>query len=90
MQLTNTINYGDIIRTARIKRNLTPAELAKKLNMSSDMLLKYENGHRIPRSERLNKIFEILGVDVDININITIHYNNSPQHIHILNNIEED
>lgn len=53
---------GHRIRRIREARNISITELANRIDVSADMLQKYENGQRKPRAERLKKIASELGV----------------------------
>lgn len=53
---------GHRIRRIRNARNISVTELADRIGVSADMLQKYENGQRKPRTERLKKIANELGV----------------------------
>lgn len=50
------------IKSARMNKGLTQAELAKKLGMSPSYIGQYESGNRSPKPETLMKIAEALGV----------------------------
>ena len=50
------------IRRIREARNMKISELASKVGISADMLQKYENGQRKPKTERLKIIARVLGV----------------------------
>ncbi len=50
------------IRRIREARKMKISELAEKVGISSDMLQKYENGQRKPKTERLKTIAYVLGV----------------------------
>lgn len=53
---------GHRIRKIREARNMTLTELARKIDISADMLQKYENGKRKPKTERLKDIAYALKV----------------------------
>lgn len=53
---------GRRIRKIREEQDMTLAELASKVGISSDMLQKYENGQRKPKTDRLKEIARALGV----------------------------
>lgn len=53
------------MRDARLKNHLTQEELAEKLNVDKVQISRWENGHKIPRGERLVEIAQVLGVSVD-------------------------
>ena len=53
---------GRRIRKIREARHMTIAQLARKIGISADMLQKYENGQRKPKTDRLKDIAYILRV----------------------------
>lgn len=53
---------GQRIRKIREARNMPLSELSSRIGISVDMLQKYENGQRKPRTERLKDIAIVLGV----------------------------
>ena len=54
---------GDRIRNARKLAGLTQSDLAKKLNVTQQMIAAYENGKRNPKFETIKKIAFYLHVD---------------------------
>ncbi|MDR4023133.1 MAG: helix-turn-helix transcriptional regulator [Eubacteriales bacterium] len=54
---------GDRIRSARKLAGLTQSDLAKKLNVSQQMIAAYENGKRNPKFGTIKKIAFHLNVD---------------------------
>jgi len=59
--MRNTL--GMRIRDARIKAGFTQEDLAKRLNITPPTLSKYENGHRIPHADFLERLVEIVECD---------------------------
>lgn len=53
------------MRAARLKNHLTQEELAEKLNTEKNQISRWENGHKMPRGERLAEIAQVLCVSVD-------------------------
>jgi len=53
------------MREARLKNHLTQEELAKKLNINSVQISRWEKGHKVPRGQTLAEIAQVLGVSVD-------------------------
>lgn len=53
------------LKAARLKNHLTQGELAQKLNIDAMQISRWEKGHKIPRSERLAEIAQVLNVSVD-------------------------
>jgi transcriptional regulator with XRE-family HTH domain len=56
---------GNRIREARIKNHLTQEELAEKLGTEKNQISRWENGHKMPRGERLSEIAQTLNVSLD-------------------------
>ncbi|GAA0121723.1 hypothetical protein UT300018_10390 [Clostridium faecium] len=60
----NTINIGDKIKQLRKEKGLTQEELAIKCGLSKNAIWNYENNHRQPDIQTLNKIATALGVSI--------------------------
>lgn len=58
-------NFGEIIKSLRIKENMTQEKLAKALCISASIVSGYEQGMRFPSSERFIKVANILHVSPD-------------------------
>ena len=56
------MTVGDRIKEARLKANMTQAELAKKLNTSYVVISQYENNKRNPKLGTIEKIAVALGI----------------------------
>lgn len=63
--MLNSKSIGDKIATARKKSNLSQAELAQQVSISSQAVGKWERGESMPDITTLNRIAEILGVDLN-------------------------
>jgi uncharacterized protein YjbI with pentapeptide repeats len=63
--MLNSKSVGDKIATARKKTNLSQAELAQQVSISSQAVGKWERGESMPDITTLNRIAEILGVDLN-------------------------
>lgn len=59
------MNIGENIKKYRKALNISQKDLAKKLNMPISTLANYENNHREPNIETLNKIAVVLGVTIN-------------------------
>lgn len=59
------LNIGEAIKNERKKNKLTQKELALKLDKSTRMVQKYENGEVIPSFEILKQIGEHLNVSLE-------------------------
>ena len=55
---------GDKIKQIRKTKNISQREFAKILAIPVSTLANYENNHRQPNIETLNKISEALGVSI--------------------------
>lgn len=58
------MNIGENIKKIRLEKGLTRQELAKALKVSDSTISRYENNKREPNMETLNKIAEILDIDI--------------------------
>jgi uncharacterized protein YjbI with pentapeptide repeats len=64
-KMLNSKSIGDKIATARKKTNLSQAELAKQVPISPQAVGKWERGESMPDITTLNRLAEILGVDLN-------------------------
>ena len=64
-KMLNSKSIGDKIATARKKTNLSQAELAQQVSISSQAVGKWERGESMPDITTLNRLAEILGVDLN-------------------------
>lgn len=56
---------GEFIYKERKKRNMTQADLAKRLNVTSQAISKWENGRGLPDVELLKSLSEIFEVNIE-------------------------
>jgi transcriptional regulator with XRE-family HTH domain len=63
--MLNLKSVGNKIATARKNKNLSQAELAKQVAISPQAVGKWERGESMPDITTLNRIAEILGVDLN-------------------------
>ncbi len=63
--MLNSNSIGNKIATARKKINLSQAELAQQVSISSQAVGKWERGESMPDITTLNRLAEILGVDLN-------------------------
>lgn len=63
--MLNSKLIGDKIATARKKINLSQAELAQQVSISPQAVGKWERGESMPDITTLNRLAEILGVDLN-------------------------
>lgn len=59
------IIIGNKIREARVEKNLSQAQLAQQIAISSQAVGKWERGESMPDIITLNRVAEILGVDLN-------------------------
>jgi transcriptional regulator with XRE-family HTH domain len=60
---TNRLDIGRNIRQARVDAGLTQAILSERLDVSQQMIQKYEHGHVAISLDRLRQIAKVLGCD---------------------------
>jgi transcriptional regulator with XRE-family HTH domain len=58
------MTIGQKIKQIRKEKGLTQKELAQKLGFTSQNLAQYENGKRLPKTETLKKIANVLEVSI--------------------------
>lgn len=58
-------NFKQSMRSNRIKKGLTQAELAKKLNISKRTIINYESGSTLPTPETMESISIILEIPLE-------------------------
>lgn len=63
--MLNSKSIGNKIATARKKINLSQAELAQQVSISPQAVGKWERGESMPDISTLNRLAEILGVDLN-------------------------
>jgi len=63
--MLNSKSIGNKIAAARKKTNLSQAELAQQVSISSQAVGKWERGESMPDITTLNRLAEILGVDLN-------------------------
>jgi uncharacterized protein YjbI with pentapeptide repeats len=63
--MLNSNSIGEKIATARKRANLSQAELAQQVSISSQAVGKWERGESMPDIMTLNRLAEILGVDLN-------------------------
>lgn len=63
--MLNSKSVGDKISAARKKNNLSQADLAQQVSISSQAVGKWERGESMPDISTLNRLAQILGVDLN-------------------------
>ena len=59
------VDFGNRLRTLRLKANMTQGELAKKLNLTKSVISAYETDLRLPSYDVLINISRIYNVSTD-------------------------
>lgn len=59
------VDFGNTLKTLRIKENLTQAQLAVKIGLTKSVISAYENGIRMPSYDVLIRLSEIFKVSTD-------------------------
>ena len=59
------VNFGNILKSLRLKENLTQAQLAQKLGLTKSVISAYETGLRLPSYDVLIHISKIFNVTTD-------------------------
>lgn len=59
------VDFGDTLKTLRLKENMTQAQLAQKLGLTKSVISAYETGLRLPSYDILIHIAQIYKVSTD-------------------------
>lgn len=59
------VDFGSILKTLRLKENMTQAQLAQKLGVTKSVISAYETGLRLPSYDILIHIAKIYNVSTD-------------------------
>lgn len=59
------VDFGNILKTLRLKENMTQAQLAQKLGVTKSVISAYETGLRLPSYDILIHIAKIYNVSTD-------------------------
>lgn len=59
------VDFGNILKTLRLRENLTQAQLAQKLGLTKSVISAYETGIRLPSYDILIHIAKIFNVSTD-------------------------
>lgn len=62
----NSRAFGEIIRSERMKRGITQAELAKKSGFTREAVSYWENGHKSISLENADKLADTLSIEIII------------------------
>ena len=59
------VDFGNILKTLRLKGNMTQAQLAQKLGITKSVISAYETGLRLPSYDILIHIAKLYNVSTD-------------------------
>lgn len=59
------VDFGNVLKTLRLKENMTQAQLAQKLGVTKSVISAYETGLRLPSYDILIHISKIFNVTTD-------------------------
>lgn len=59
------VDFGNTLKTLRLRENLTQAKLAQKLGLTKSVISAYETGLRLPSYDVLIHIAKIFNVSTD-------------------------
>lgn len=59
------VDFGNILKTLRLRDNMTQAQLAQKLQLTKSVISAYETGLRLPSYDVLIHISKIFNVSTD-------------------------
>lgn len=59
------VNFGNVLKTLRLKKGMTQAQLAQKLGVTKSVISAYETGLRLPSYDILIHIAKLFNVSTD-------------------------
>lgn len=59
------VDFGNVLKTLRLRENMTQAQLAQKLGLTKSVISAYETGLRLPSYDILIHIAKIYNVSTD-------------------------
>ena len=59
------VDFGNVLKTLRLKENMTQSQLAQKLGVTKSVISAYETGLRMPSYDILINIAKIYNVSTD-------------------------
>lgn len=59
------VDFGNMLKTLRLRKNMTQAQLANKLGLTKSVISAYETGLRLPSYDILIHIARIYNVSTD-------------------------
>ena len=60
-----TLAFGEMLKSRRVKSELTQMQLADKLSVTGPLISQYENGKRLPSTRILSRIRRALDLSAD-------------------------
>ena len=59
------VDFGNVLKTLRLRENMTQAQLAQKLGLTKSVISAYETGLRLPSYDILIHIAKIYNLSTD-------------------------
>lgn len=59
------VDFGNVLKTLRLRNNMTQAQLSQKLDLTKSVINAYETGLRLPSYDVLIHIAQIFNVSTD-------------------------
>lgn len=59
------VDFGNVLKTLRLRHNMTQAQLSQKLDLTKSVISAYETGLRLPSYDVLIHIAQIFNVSTD-------------------------
>ncbi len=59
------VDFGNILKTQRLKKDMTQAQLAQKLGVTKSVISAYETGLRLPSYDILIHIAKLFNISTD-------------------------
>lgn len=59
------VDFGNVLKTLRLRNNMTQAQLSQKLDLTKSVISAYETGLRLPSYDVLIHIAQIFKVSTD-------------------------
>ncbi len=60
-----TVAFGEMLRSRRVKSELTQAQLADRLSVTGPLISQYESGKRLPSTRILSRMRRALDLSAD-------------------------
>mgnify|MGYP000994291139 CR=1 FL=1 len=69
------VDFGNTLKTLRVKNNITQAQLAQKLGITKSVISAYETGLRMPSYDILIHIAKVFNVTTDYLLGLESKHN---------------